>query len=71
MRDRLALRTGAELEIHESAEGIFLKPLAHRPSLLREGRFLVHRGIPPAGFDAVKAVDEDREDRLRQLSGTE
>jgi len=28
LRDRLALRSGTELEIHESAEGILLKPLA-------------------------------------------
>jgi AbrB family looped-hinge helix DNA binding protein len=70
VRDRLALRSGAELEMHESAEGLLLKPLAQRPSLMREGRFLVHRGTTPRGFDAVRAVDEDREDRMRQLLGT-
>ncbi len=69
VRDRLALRSGAELEIQESAEGILLRPLVHRPSLVREGRFLVHRGTPPAAFDAVGTVEEDREDRIRQLSG--
>ena len=70
LRDRLALRSGAELEIHESADGILLKPLTHRPSLVREGRFLVHRGTPSAGLDAVAAVEEDREDRMRQLLGS-
>jgi AbrB family looped-hinge helix DNA binding protein len=56
VRDRLALRAGTELEIHESAEGILLKPLARQPSLVSEGRFLVHRGTLSTGSDAARTV---------------
>ena len=70
VRERLGLRTGTELELSEAADGLLLKPVHQRPSLVQEGRFLVHRGIPPSRFDSDRAVEEDREDRIRYLLGS-
>ena len=69
VRDRFGLRAGTDLELEATAEGVLLKPVLKRPSLVRAGRFLVHTGKPPAGFDALKAIREDREERVRKLAG--
>ncbi|MEP6538602.1 MAG: AbrB/MazE/SpoVT family DNA-binding domain-containing protein [Bryobacteraceae bacterium] len=69
VRDRLGLRAGSELEMRETAEGLVLKPAERRPSLIRKGSFLIHSGEIPAGYDILKAIDEDREERMRKAWG--
>jgi AbrB family looped-hinge helix DNA binding protein len=69
LRERLGLTAGAEVELTEAPEGLLLKPVNKRPSLVHKGPFLIHQGTPPPGFDAVRAVEQDREDRLRSLLG--
>jgi AbrB family looped-hinge helix DNA binding protein len=69
VRDRLGLRSGSELEIEETAEGIVLKPAARRPSLIKKQGLWVHTGKVPPGFDIVQAIRDDREDRIRHLAG--
>jgi len=69
VRDRWGLRAGTDLEIEEGAGGLLLKPVAGRPSLVRDGRFLVHTGRLPAGLDILKAIADDREERLGKLAG--
>jgi AbrB family looped-hinge helix DNA binding protein len=66
MRDRLGLRPGSDLEIQETPEGVVLKPADRRPSLIRKGSFLVHTGEIPPGYDILRAIDEDREERMRK-----
>jgi AbrB family looped-hinge helix DNA binding protein len=69
LRDRLGLHAGSDLEIQEIPEGVVLKPTGRRPSLVRKGRFLVHTGEIPPGYDILKAIDEDREERMRKAWG--
>ena len=69
IRDRLGLHAGGDLEIQETAEGVMLKPVDRKLSLVKEGSFLVHTGEIPAGYDILKAIDEDREERMRQIWG--
>jgi hypothetical protein len=69
LRDRLGLRAGMSLVAIESAEGLTLRPEAKEPSLVKEGRFLVHTGEPSASFEISDAIHEDREERMRALSG--
>lgn len=69
VRDRLGLKAGIDLELHETAGTLVLRPVARRASLVPEGRFLVHTGQAPPGFDIVKATEEDREERMRKLAG--
>ena len=49
VRDRLGLTAGNDLEIQETPEGIVLRPDGPKPSLIRNGSFLVHTGEIPQG----------------------
>ncbi len=69
VRDRLGLRAGSDLEIEETRDGIVLRPAERRPSLIKKGNFLVHTGEVPAGYDILRAIDEDREERARKAWG--
>jgi hypothetical protein len=44
------------------------KPIHLRSSLIRKGRFLVHTGELPAGYNVLKAIEDEREQRLRKLA---
>jgi AbrB family looped-hinge helix DNA binding protein len=69
VRDRLGLHGGSDLEILETPEGVMLKPADRRPSLVKKGSFFVHTGEIPPGYDILKAIDEDREERMRKAWG--
>jgi AbrB family looped-hinge helix DNA binding protein len=69
LRDRLGLRGGSALEMEETAEGVLLKPAGHKPSLVRQGRFLVHTGQLPRGCDLTAAINDDRGERARKIWG--
>jgi AbrB family looped-hinge helix DNA binding protein len=69
LRDRLGLHAGSDLEIQEIPEGVVLKPAGRRPSLVRKGCFLVHTGEIPQGYDILKAIDDDRDERMRKTWG--
>jgi len=69
LRDRLGLHAGSDLELEETAEGVVLKPAERRPSLIKKGSFWVHTGEIPQGYDILKAIDEDRDERMRRAWG--
>ncbi len=69
VRDHFGLHAGSHLEISETTEGIVLKPSARTTSLVKEGSFLVHTGALPAGYDILKAIEEDRDERARNAWG--
>jgi AbrB family looped-hinge helix DNA binding protein len=69
LRDRLGLHEGSDLEIQETPEGVMLKPAGRRPSMVKKQGLWVHTGKLPTGFDAVQAIRDDREDRIRKLAG--
>jgi AbrB family looped-hinge helix DNA binding protein len=69
VRDRLGLHAGSDLEIHETPEGVMLKPADRRPCLVKKGSFWVHTGEIPPGYDILKAIDKDRVERMRRAWG--
>jgi len=69
VRDRLGLHEGSDLEVEETPEGVMLKPVKARPSMVKKHGLWVHTGKVPPGFDVVQAVRDDREDSIRKLSG--
>jgi AbrB family looped-hinge helix DNA binding protein len=70
LRDRLGLRAGTSLEIEERPEGVMLKTVKLRVPIVRTAPGLwVYTGAVLPHFDAVRAVEEDREDRIRKLAG--
>ena len=69
VRDRLGLHAGSDLEIQETPDGVVLRPADRRPSMVKRGSFWVHTGELPPGYDILKAIDEDREERMRKAWG--
>ncbi len=69
IRDRLGLREGSVLEIQETPEGVMLKPVELRPSMVKKQGLWVHTGTAQSGFDVMKAIRDDRDERIRKLSG--
>jgi AbrB family looped-hinge helix DNA binding protein len=69
LRDRLGLREGSELEILETPEGLVLRPAAEQPSMIKKEGLWVHTGKLPPNFDIVKAIQDDRDERIRKLAG--
>jgi AbrB family looped-hinge helix DNA binding protein len=66
LRDRLGLHAGSDLEMEETQDGVVLKLVGRKPSLIGKGSFLVHTGEIPRGYDILKAIDEDRDKRMRK-----
>src|ERR1700722_14490682 len=69
LRARYGLRPGTELGIVESATEFVVRPALTGPSLVEITGILVHQGVPQGELDIVKAIREDREERLRHFSG--
>ena len=69
VRDRFGLREGSNLEMEETPEGLVLKPVEIRPSMIKKQGRWVHTGQVPPGFDAAHAIREDREGRIRKIYG--
>lgn len=69
LRDRMGLRDGSSLEVVETREGVILKPVDTEPYIVKEGKIMVYTGKLPPGYDILRAVDEDREERIRYLAG--
>jgi AbrB family looped-hinge helix DNA binding protein len=69
VRDRFRLRQGSDLEIEELPEGLLLKPVDQRPSMVQKNGVWVHLGKLPKGFDWDTLVDDIRDERIKHLSG--
>ena len=70
VRERFGLHAGSELEMQETTEGVLLTPGDRKPALVRKGRFVVYNGELPAGYDILKAIEQDRDDRNRKSWGS-
>jgi len=69
VRDRFRLRQGSNLEIEERPEGVLLKPVEQRPSMVKKNGLWVHLGELPEGYDWDRLIDDEREDRIKYISG--
>lgn len=69
IRDRLRLRPGSALKLEEGPDGLFLRPVERPASLVEKDGILVHMGEAPPGFDWNRAVEEHREERIKDLAG--
>lgn len=70
VRDRYRLRTGCELELQESPQGIVLTPASQGPSLVRIDGLLVHTGKLSEGWDLNRLIEDAREERIRDIWGS-
>jgi AbrB family looped-hinge helix DNA binding protein len=69
IRDRLGLHEGSDLEIEETPEGVMLKPVEERSAMVKKRGLWVFTGKVPPGWDPVKAVEDAREERIRDIWG--
>lgn len=69
LRQRLGLRVGSTLEATEAAEGLLLRAIARRPSLVERDGFLVHTGQAIHPFDWQDLREDAEQERLRDILG--
>jgi bifunctional DNA-binding transcriptional regulator/antitoxin component of YhaV-PrlF toxin-antitoxin module len=69
MRERFHLREGSELEIEERPDGLTLRPVEQRSSMVQEEGIWVHLGKVPRGFDWDSVVESIRDERIKDASG--
>ena len=69
IRDRFDLTAGTDLEVEERSDGVVLRPVRQRPSLVNRDGLPVHCGKLPEGYDWRRLIDDDREDRMRGNEG--
>ncbi len=67
LRQRLGLTPNTELEIVDHPNGILLRPLESRPSLVKVNGMLVHQGQLEEGADLDRLLETVREERIRQI----
>ncbi len=70
MRDALHLKQGTRVRIEQTGEGLLLEPDFPEPRLeMRDGILVMVGGSPLSGEDVNKAIDEQRERRMRFVAG--
>jgi AbrB family looped-hinge helix DNA binding protein len=69
LRDRMRLEPGADLEVEETAEGLLLRRISQKPSLIEQNGLLIHIGKPPKSFDWERIIEDEREERTRDVAG--
>jgi AbrB family looped-hinge helix DNA binding protein len=67
IRERLGLKPNSEFELVERADGVLLRPVEQRPSMLKVDGLWVHQGT--AGPDAHwgQVVNDVREERINAV----
>ncbi len=68
-RDALRVRAGDRFLVEERDDGIFLQPAFDEVRLVQKDGLWVMVGGPPPSRSAVELVHEDRERRMRYVSG--
>ncbi len=67
--DHFRLRPGSSLKLEAGPEGLLLRPVERRASLVEREGILIHVGEVPPGFDWTRAVEEHREERIKDIAG--
>lgn len=67
IREQLHLLPGSELEIHVGPHVLTLTPRGTEPTLVSKEGVWVHQGDPSG--DLVQAVEQMREQRIREAGG--
>ena len=70
VRERFGLRPGTDVELCESPQGLILRSMPQRPSLVRDKGVWVHQGVPRGPIDLTQAIEQIREDRTRSIVET-
>jgi bifunctional DNA-binding transcriptional regulator/antitoxin component of YhaV-PrlF toxin-antitoxin module len=64
LRDRLGFKPDTDLEALEQQEGVLLRRLEQRPSMVKADGLWVHRGSAEPGADWERILEDVREERI-------
>jgi AbrB family looped-hinge helix DNA binding protein len=67
LRERLGFAPDTELEAIEQPEGVLLKRVEHRPSMIKDEGLWVHRGTAEPGANWGCILEDVREERLASV----
>jgi AbrB family looped-hinge helix DNA binding protein len=67
IRDRFGLTPDTELQIIEQPDGLLLKRVEERPSMIKVDGLWVHQGVPEPGANWDRVVDAAREERIDSI----
>ena len=67
LRERLGFRPDTELEAIEQPEGVLLKRVEQRPSMIKVDGLWVHQGIAEPGASWERILENVREERIESV----
>ncbi len=67
LRERLGFKPETELEAIEQPEGVLLKRVEHRPSMLKVDGLWVHQGSAEPGANWERILEDMREERIESF----
>jgi AbrB family looped-hinge helix DNA binding protein len=70
LRERLGFRPDTELEAIEQHEGVFLKRVEQRPSMVKVDGLWVHQGNADPGANWERILENVREERVESALKT-
>ena len=70
LRDRLGFKPDSQLEAIEQPQGVLLKRLEQKPSMVKVDGLWVHQGSAEAGANWDDILDSVREERIESVLKT-
>jgi AbrB family looped-hinge helix DNA binding protein len=67
LRERLGFKPDTELEAIEQPEGVLLKRVEQRPSMVKVDGLWVHQGSPEPGANWECILEDVREERIESV----
>ncbi len=67
LRERLGFKPDSELEAIEQPDGVLLKRVEERPSMIKVDGLWVHQGNPQQGANWERVLEEVREERIESV----
>jgi AbrB family looped-hinge helix DNA binding protein len=67
LRERLGFKPDTELEVIEQPEGVLLKRVEQRPSMVKIDGLWVHRGNAEPGTNWERILEDVREERIESV----
>jgi len=67
LRERLGFKPDTELEAVEQPEGVLLKRVQQRPSMVKAGGLWVHQGRAEPGANWDRILEDAREERIESV----
>jgi len=67
LRERLGFRPDTELEAIEQPEGVLLKRVEQRPSMVKVDGLWVHQGSAEPGANWERILEDVREERIESV----